>query len=131
MEKELILCDTNVLINWFKNDQLTINSLEKIGLQNILIPSVTVMEILQGAIDKKELEDLKKKLRKYNILHFNQEVSSLSIRLVQRYNLSHNLLIPDAIIAAMALVHNLKLFTFNIKDFKYIPELELYEPIYE
>ncbi len=37
---------------WFKNDRNTIMILEDIGLRNIIISSVTVMEILQGAINK-------------------------------------------------------------------------------
>ena len=54
MEKELVLCDSNVSINWFKNDSSTINILNHIGLSNIVIPSITVMEIYQGALNKKE-----------------------------------------------------------------------------
>jgi predicted nucleic acid-binding protein len=126
MDKKMILCDTNILINWFKDDKSTIEALEKIGLRNVLLPSVAVMEILQGAINSKELLKLMKKLNNYNILHFNEKISRLSIQLIEKYNLSHNLIIPDAIIAAMALVYDLELFTQNIKDFKYIPNLKLY-----
>jgi predicted nucleic acid-binding protein len=127
MDKKMILCDTNILINWFKEDKSTIEALEKIGLRNVLLPSVAVMEILQGAINSKELLKLMKKLNNYNILHFNEKISRLSIQLIEKYNLSHNLIIPDAIIAAMALVYDLELFTQNIKDFKYIPNLKLYK----
>jgi tRNA(fMet)-specific endonuclease VapC len=74
----------------------------------------------------KELLKLMKKLNNYNILHFNEKISRLSIQLIEKYNLSH-LIIPDAIIAAMALVYDLELFTQNIKDFKYIPNIKLYK----
>ena len=49
MEKELILCDTNIFIHWFNGNALTIETLIQIGLDNILIPSITVMELMQGA----------------------------------------------------------------------------------
>ncbi|MBN1769206.1 MAG: PIN domain-containing protein [Prolixibacteraceae bacterium] len=62
MEKELILCDTNILISWFKGDSKTILELKKIGLDNILIPSITIMELYQGVRDKNELLKLKKKV---------------------------------------------------------------------
>jgi predicted nucleic acid-binding protein len=127
MEKELILCDTNILISWFRGDLETLSRLEKIGLENILIPSVTLMELLQGIRNKPESLQLKKKLKAYNIIHFNEITSKLSIELIERYKLSHGLLIPDAIIAATAITFNLKLFTYNLKDFKFIPGIQLYK----
>jgi predicted nucleic acid-binding protein len=39
-----------------------------------------------------------------------------------------NILIVDGLLAATALVHNLKLVTRNIKDFANIPGLELINP---
>lgn len=121
MEKELILCDTNVLISWFKGEVKTLAILERIGLQYVLIPSVTIMELMQGARNKIELVQLKKKMKAYHIIHFNETSSKLTIDLVEQFRLSHGLLIPDAIIAATAITFNLKLFTYNLKDFKFIP----------
>lgn len=40
----------------------------------------------------------------------------------------HRIKLPDAIIAATALVHGFKLITRNIADFKNIPNLELINP---
>ena len=65
MEKELILCDTNILISWFKGEEKTISELMKIGLENILLPSITLMEIYQGARNKSELQKIKIKLNSY------------------------------------------------------------------
>jgi predicted nucleic acid-binding protein len=48
MEKELVLCDTNIFIHWFNGNSLTIETLGQIGLENILIPSITIMELMQG-----------------------------------------------------------------------------------
>lgn len=130
MEKELILCDTNIFISWFNGNADTILSIEKIGLRNILIPSVTVMELMQGAANKTELTQLKKKLRNYHVIHFNVETSQLAVELVEEYKLSHGLLIPDAIIAATAIIYHIPLFTYNISDFIFIPGINLY-PITE
>ena len=127
MEKELILCDTNIFISWFRGDLETMTWLERIGLEHILIPSVTVMELLQGTRNKSESLQIKKKLKAYHILHFNETSSKLAIELIEQYRLSHGLLIPDAIIAATAITFNLKLFTYNQKDFKFIPGIRLYE----
>ena len=115
------------MISWFRGDLETLSRLEKIGLENILIPSVTLMELLQGIRNKTESLQLKKKLKAYNIIHFNEITSKLSIELIEQFRLSHGLLIPDAIIAATAITFNLKLFTYNLKDFKFIPGIQLYE----
>ena len=127
MEKELILCDTNVLIAWLKGDEETIEILQKIGLENLLIPSITFMELIQGTRNKNELLKLKRKIKNYNIIHFNDITSRLAINLAEKYYLSHGLLIPDAIIAATAITFNFKLFTYNLKDFKFLPEIQLYK----
>lgn len=126
MEKELILCDTNILIAWLKGDEQTIEILQKIGLENLLIPSITFMELIQGTRNKNELLKLKRKIKNYNIIHFNDVTSKLAINLTEKYYLSHGLLIPDAIIAATAITFNFKLFTYNLKDFKFLPEIQLY-----
>lgn len=127
MEKELILCDTNIFIAWFRGDLETRTRLEHIGLEHILIPSVTLMELLQGTRNKTESLQLKKKLKAFHIIHFNEITSRLAIELIEQFRLSHGLLIPDAMIAATAITFNLKLFTYNIKDFMFIPGIRLYE----
>lgn len=38
-------------------------------------------------------------------------------------------ILPDALIAATALVHNLELYTLNAKDFRFISNLQLYQPV--
>ena len=54
------------------------------------------------------------------------EIASLSTQLIDLFSLSHNLEIPDGIIASTALIYNLPLYTHNIKDFKYIQKIKLY-----
>jgi hypothetical protein len=44
---------------------------------------------------------------------------------MEKYTLSHGMSIYDSIIAAICLVYDLPLWTYNKKDFKYIEELEL------
>ncbi len=41
------------------------------------------------------------------------------------HGVSYNLDIPDSLIASTALVKGYKLFTYNIKDFRFIDNLEL------
>ena len=122
-----IICDTNIFISVFRNIQQTIDELEIIGSENILIPSVSVMELYRGMQHKKEMIEMQKKINSYNILHFNEDVSQKSVEIINKYKLSHNIQIPDAMIAAMGIVYELELFTYNKKDFKFIPGLKLYK----
>jgi len=121
----MILCDTNIIIEVLKGNEKTIKIIEDIGLENIAISSVTVMELYFGAFNKRELSKIKKHLNALNILHFDNDISGLALSLIENYSKSHGLQIPDAIIAATALSFELKLFTFNLKDFQYIDGLTL------
>ena len=121
----MILCDTNVIIETLKGDDKTIKIIERIGLENIAISSVTVMELYFGAFNKRELNKIKKHLKALNIVHFDNNVSELAVRLIESYSKSHGLQIPDAIIAATALSLEIKLFTLNLRDFRYIDGLKL------
>ena len=122
----LVICDTNIFISLFRNIPETVNELEAIGNTNVLISSVSVMELYRGMQNKKELLDMQKKISSYNVLHFNDEVSKTAISLINKFKLSHNLQIPDAIIGAMSVVFDIELLTYNKKDFKYIPGIKLY-----
>ena len=121
-----VICDTNILISLFRNIQQTVDDLETIGSGNVLVPSVSVMELYRGMLNKKEMSEMQRKISRYNILHFNEEVSKRSIELVNKFKLSHNLQIPDAIIGSMSVVYNIDLFTYNKKDFRFIPGIKLY-----
>jgi len=122
----MILCDTNILIHAFNGNIATIESLEEIGFENIVLSSITTIELLQGMGNKSELAQMKKKIKYYDIFHFDNQVSQKSIELIESFKLSHNLQIPDAIIGATAIVNSIMLFTYNKKDFDFMPNIILY-----
>jgi tRNA(fMet)-specific endonuclease VapC len=124
--KTMILCDTNILIEFYKNNPKIVNELRQIGAERLAISIITQAELYYGAINKAELLKIQKHL---NLLHnfpINNQVSTQFIQLMERYSLSHKLTIPDALIAATALVNNLNLYTLNIKDFRFIEGINLY-----
>ena len=53
--------------------------------------------------------------------------SRLASQFVEKFKLSHGLQIPDAIIGASAVVHQIPLFTYNVKDFSFMPDLKLHK----
>jgi predicted nucleic acid-binding protein len=132
MEKKKIVCDTDVMIDYWdvrsKRHLQTKKILEEeIGLDNIVISSITKMELLIGANNKAEESKIKKKLFRFNLALINNEISLEALLLFETYRLSHGLSIPDCFIGSTAKILNLELFTYNLKDYKFINNLKLYK----
>jgi len=133
MEKRLVICDTDVLIDYFDTVKFmhksTFDIIENnIGLDNVIISSITKMELYLGATNKRELNIIDKKLHRFNVLLVDTRITEKAIDLLKTYHLSHHLAIPDSLIASAAIITGLELFTYNVKDFKFIRELKLYKP---
>ena len=122
----MVLCDTNIFISAFNGRIDTIDKLNAIGLNDIVLSSITVMELYQGMWNKAELAQMKKKITFYDVIQIDNAISERAIHLIEKYKLSHGLAIPDAIIAATSVEYEISLFTYNVKDFNFIPKLVLY-----
>ncbi|MBX9781681.1 MAG: type II toxin-antitoxin system VapC family toxin [Chitinophagaceae bacterium] len=127
-KEELVLCDSNILIDVYRGNEQTIKLVTVLGKDRFVISAVTAAEVLFGARNKAELQKIKKDIASIQILEINDDISSLFVKLVADYTLSHKLTIPDAIIAATALTYKLPLFTHNQKDFRFIPGIKFYKP---
>jgi predicted nucleic acid-binding protein len=121
----MVLCDTNIFINAFNGRRETIDQLHKIGLERIALSVITVMELYQGMSNKSELAQMKRKIRYYDVVEIDAPTSRLATELIKKFKLSHGLQIPDALIGATAVIHRIPLFTYNTKDFNFIPGVEL------
>jgi predicted nucleic acid-binding protein len=122
----MILCDTNIFIHAFNGHEQTIEQLKRIGVNNIVLSAITVMELYQGMGNKQELMQMQKKLHYYDIVHVDTLISDKAIDLIAMFKLSHGLQIPDAIIGATAIVYNIPLYTYNIKDFSFMPNIDIH-----
>jgi hypothetical protein len=83
--------------------------------------------------NKTELAQMKKRLKFFDVLPLNEQISEKSIDLIEQFRLAHHLEIPDAVIGATAIVHQIpflhtisKIFVlcqilFCIKPFEKIP----------
>ena len=121
----MIILDTNVLIEILKNKTETISTLA--GIQEpLFISTITSMELFYGARDKQEVKMLGRFLDKFEYLPVNEEISYCALKLVRDFAKSHTLDIPDSLIAASALTNQAALFTYNTKDFQFIPDIELF-----
>jgi tRNA(fMet)-specific endonuclease VapC len=125
-KKSLVLCDTNIIIEFYKENPGVIKNLQGIGQQNIAISVITAGELLYGALNKRELSHIKSDLEHLQIIHLTQGIGETFTQLMLEYTLSHRLSLPDGLIAATALSENIALYTHNLKDFKYIKDIRLY-----
>jgi len=121
----MVLCDTNIFIHAFNGRQDTIDKLQEIGLEQVALSVITVMELYQGMSNKVELAQLKRKIRYYDVIEMDTAISKLATTLVEKFKLSHGLQIPDAIIGATAVIHQIPFYTYNTKDFDFIPGIKL------
>lgn len=122
----LILCDTDVIIEFYKGNSIISNELKIIGLNRIALSVISAAELIYGALNKKELKRICNDIDSLNLLQINQSINTKFIELMKLYSLSHKLKIPDCLIATTAIEYNIPLFTLNKKDFSFINGLELY-----
>ncbi|PWQ92626.1 type II toxin-antitoxin system VapC family toxin [Leucothrix pacifica] len=122
----MIILDTNVLIEVLKNNTDTISTLSELQAP-MFVSIITSMELFYGARDKQEVKMLERFLGKFEQLPIDESISYCALDLVQQYAKSHTLDIPDSLIAASALMNQASLFTYNTKDFRFIPEITLVE----
>jgi len=132
MAETKIICDTDVMIDYFdlKSLRHTITKIkleEEIGLENIMLSAISKLELIAGATTKSDLLTIIKKLKRFSVILFFPAITSLSFQLLETYKLSHGLALPDCLIAATVLKTDLEFFTYNTKDFKFIPKLRLHK----
>jgi len=124
----MILCDTNILIEFYKDNETVKQALRQVGLSQLAVSIITTGELYFGAKDKRELVKIERHLALLNQVALDAEISAVFLKLLGQYVLNHKLSVPDGLIAATALRHAIPLYTLNTKDFKFIPGLELYMP---
>jgi predicted nucleic acid-binding protein len=123
------LIDTNILIyvlaNVFPNNR---EKLEIILENSLDISIVSKVELLSySKLSNAEIENIRAFLLEANIHFIDGQIAEKTIEVRKKYGLK----LPDAFIAATALVKKFILVTRNEKDFEKIAELEVYNPYKE
>ena len=120
----MTLLDTNILIEILKGNLDTVSVVQSIE-DRLSISSISIMELYYGALNKTEQNKLEKFTSLFQTIDINEQISQRAIELIKTYAKSHNLDIPDSLIAATAIETKSKLFTYNTKDFHYIEGIKL------
>ena len=119
------LIDTNPIID-FLGELLPANGRKFMQDISPVISVITEIELLSGKnispSGQLKINSFLKTPFVYNILDTDIVQRTVAIRK------QHNIKLPDAIIAATALVNGLDLITHNTSDFKNIPGLKVIDP---
>lgn len=122
----MIIVDSDILIQYSRGDAAAAQWLETAsGSDELVISVVTEIELLYGSRDKTHLKETQKLLITFEIIQIDETISRQASSLIEKYCLSHRLEMPDALIAATALVKRCELGTINRRDFRFIDGLRL------
>ena len=122
----MMLIDTNIFIDHLRNYASAVRFIESIAGHEVIFSAITEAELLAGKAneDDYKMEKLLHFLNQWDKKIIDNQVSMLAGDISRKHKLS----IPDAIIAATALLNKAELVTKNTKDFKNIADLKIRIP---
>ncbi len=126
MDKSEYLIDTNSVIDYLGN-KLPSSGKDLMDLiidKKPIVSVISKIEVLGYNSPKEHYKVLEEFISDCTILNLNEEVVNVCIEIRKKYKTK----LPDALIAATAIVHDLVLITRNISDFKNINELKTIDP---
>jgi predicted nucleic acid-binding protein len=121
-----IIIDTDILIDAGRGVREAADCLTAISQRiSLAVSVITYMELMIGCRSKRELNELDRFLSRFQIIQMNNRISGTASDLLHDYRLSHGLLIPDALIAATAIVLECPFVSKNQRDYRFIGDLNL------
>jgi len=120
------LIDTNILIYHTKGSQAVSSFMSDVVAQRAFnISILTKIEFLGWEKHTPEgFQKCEQLVKLANIYPVDEDIAEQAIGLRRRVKIK----LADAVIAATALVNNLKLATRNMEDYKAVRELEIFNP---
>jgi predicted nucleic acid-binding protein len=124
----MILVDTDILIDVFRNHPPAVAWLNSVLTQKPALPGYVVLELLAGCHDKIGVQFVQQRIRNFAVLWPDSPAANAILPVFSKAHLTHALGIIDSLIAATALTHGLPLYTFNQKHFAAVPGLKTMQP---
>lgn len=117
-----ILVDTNILIEFLRRVPASVAWLNG-QTDRMSISVVTVLELYAGARSQHEERDIVAVCQSLACLTVTREIAERAGAMMRHFHKTYGIDIPDAIIAATAEHHGLRLATLNVKHFPMFPKL--------
>jgi hypothetical protein len=115
MANEQFLIDTNILIDYLKGDLSAVEFINNLSVPPV-ISVLPVAEIYSGAKEN-EMAEIEEFLSAFRIINVDYEIAQTGGLFRNKYFKSHGVCLADGIIAATAILNDLKLSTLNTKHF--------------
>ena len=118
-----MLVDSNVIIDYVSNriPEKSAKQLDNYFNSNFSVSIISKIEVLGFNTQKYELEQLESFIQLSSIEYIDEAVADKTIEIRRKKRIK----LPDAIIAATALVKNCMLLSHNTTDFKKIEGLQV------
>lgn len=117
------LLDTSVLVPILRKDDAALAWLESTATAPKM-SVISLTELYLGIRRQREERDLVELERRLPPLPVDRDIAVRAGVFVRHYGLSHSVEMPDALIAATAEQHGLRLATLNVKHFPMFPKLK-------
>ena len=124
----MILLDTDIMIDVLRGHEPAVNWLRVMLDQEIGLPGLVAMELLQGCQNIREQKRLEKHLSIFSLFWAGPEDCSRALKIFAAYRLSDQLGLLDALIAETAIGLGASLATFNVKHYRVLVELKTIQP---
>ncbi|MFZ5882561.1 MAG: PIN domain-containing protein [Chloroflexota bacterium] len=122
----MILLDTDVMVDILRGYEPAREWL-KIA-QEIGVPGLVAMELIQGCQNAKEQKQLEKALSAYQLFWPDENDCNRALANFASHHLSDNIGLLDALIAETAIGVNADLATFNVKHYRVLKGLRTVQP---
>ena len=120
---DLMLIDTDVLIDFFRGYQKAINFVNT-NHSRIILSSIVVAELYAGVKTDTEQKAIDNFISLFCVIPVNSEIAKAGGLYKSQYAKSHGVGLADAIIAATAKKENADLKTLNTKHYPMLKELK-------
>jgi predicted nucleic acid-binding protein len=124
----MILLDTDIMIDVLRGYEPAANWLEAVASQEIGLPGLVVMELLQGCQNANEQRKLEKHLGGFLLFWASGDDCARALTDYSAFHLSHQLGIFDALIGETAIGLEADLATFNIRHYGVLANLKTIQP---
>ena len=117
------LVDTNIVIDFLRRRPSAHDFFQTL-VGKPALSVISVMELMHGARTRNEEARIDRIVDSATVLPVTIKIAEAAGRMTKHYQRSHGLEFPDALIAATAEQHGLKLATLNVKHFPMFPRLK-------
>jgi predicted nucleic acid-binding protein len=118
-----VLLDTNIVIDCLRRAPSALAWLGSLE-ERASISAITLLELYAGTRSQREENDVVVIRQTLSCLPINEDIGRRSGSFLRHFGSSHGMDIPDALIAATAEHHGLRLATRNVKHFPMFPRLK-------